>query len=288
MATRKSKNVPVLGVAKLTLPALLLAAVFAPTSCLSPTTVHYTPSQALTDAGGTVATSSGGVCAPASGSFALCAAPAQVLHLGVSKAFNVNLVAAGDFEGDVGLNIERTDLDLVDTKATVTTQLNMAQLHLSPGQTVSVPVMVASMTTAPTVNSHFRLIASRMGGPAATSSSDVSLQIQPIYDVYLHGGAAPETWDANPPGTVTKFAPHTAGVTINFYNMDTASTHIIHGAGVVPHQNTAQPLAKSPGGGVAGGLYTVKLTQTTALAGSFYCHVHEGSNVARQVLTNQP
>jgi hypothetical protein len=207
--------------------------------------------------------------------------------LGVSKAFNVSLVAASNFSGDVDLNIERTDLDKIDTRATITTQLGSATVHLTPGASVSIPVMVSAMTIAPGLSSHFTITANAVGSSAPPTTGDVPLTIQPIYDVYLHGGAAPETWDANPPGFVTKFATQTGGVTVNYYNMDTASMHIIHGNGVIPHQNTAMPLAVSPGGGVAGGVYTVHLTSTTPTAGSFYCHTHESSASARQVMTNQ-
>lgn len=268
-----------------------LALVLIPSSCLSPTTEHFTSTgDAVTAPGPATTSGTGNGCqAPPSGSFAFCAASAQALHLGVSKVFNLTLNAAPDFEGDVNLTIDRAMLDTIDTKARVGTQLNMATVHLTPGSSTSVPIMVTTNTQAPDFSSHFTVMATQMGGAASSSTTDVPLQVEPIYDVFLHGGKAPETWDAaNPAGTTTNFSSHTAGVTINYYNMDTASTHIIHGNGAVPHQNTATPLKVSPGGGVAGGLYTVQLTGTTVQNGSFYCHTHESSSVARAVMTNQP
>ena len=48
------------------------------------------------------------------------------------------------------------------------------------------------------------------------------------------------------------------------------------------------PLTPSPGAEQDGGVYTLKFTQTTAATGTFYCHTHESSAVARTIMINQP
>jgi len=267
---------------------LAVALALAPSGCLSPKTTQTSVEAQLVGPDGTVTTSgAGGPCGAPSGGFGFCAAQSQTLRLGVSKIVNVALSAAPDFEGDVALTVERNALDLIDTRATITIQLSQTSLHLTPGSRTTIPVRVATDTLAPTVlGSLFHVVATRMGGPAATATIEVPLTVDPIYDVYLHGGA-PEVWDANAVGTPARFAPHLGGLTINFHNLDTAATHIIHGNGIVTHQNTAQPLAKSPGGGADGGVYSIRLTQTTPQTGSFYCHVHENNGLARTVMINQ-
>jgi hypothetical protein len=227
-----------------------------------------------------------GPCGATAGSFAFCAGTTQTVHLGANNVATISIGAASDFEGDVSLSLDRTSLNSIDTKGTVTTQLGQTTLHLAPGSTNSVSIRVATTTMSPTISSSYHVIATRMGS-AGSASGTVPLEVQAIWDVYLHGGTAPETWDANPTSTPAKFVTHTEGLTINFWNMDPAAMHIIHGNGIVPHQNTAMPLAAAPGNGQPGGVYTIKLTGTTAGTGSYYCHTHETTTDARTVMTNQ-
>jgi hypothetical protein len=212
------------------------------------------------------------------------------MNLGVSSILNLTLNAASDYTGNVSLTIDRTNLDAVDVNGRVGTTLSMATAHLTPGSSTTIPVMLTTSTQAPDFSSDFKVTATSGG---VSSSTTVNLQVLPVYDVYLHGGttpgSAPEVWDAaQPAGTVTNFAPHTSGVTIHFINMDMRQTHIIHGNGDIPHQNTGMPLAPSPGAGMPGGTYTVTETGTTVTTGSFYCHSHESSAEARPVQTNTP
>src|SRR6185295_18547541 len=114
------------------------ALVLVPCACLSPKTEHLkSSSEAITAPGGDTTTpppgtvSGGTDCTnPPNGGFAFCVAQGQSMHLGVSKAFSLQVTAASNYEGDISFTIDRVDLDKIDTKAKVATTLSAAQVHL--------------------------------------------------------------------------------------------------------------------------------------------------------------
>jgi hypothetical protein len=86
---------------------------------------------------------------------------------------------------------------------------------------------------------------------------------------------------------------HKNGVTVRFINMDPAGPHIIHGSGLIPHENTSTYLrslatgATNPAGRTYIDAYEVKVTSTTANgSGGYYLHDGESSSKSGKLTFN--
>ena len=222
---------------------------------------------------------------PAGQAFALGAVGDLSANLSTVRDIQVGVTASADFSGEVEILVERDELDLVDNSNGVAISVTPSRVNLQKGQTQYVNLRVETRSQAPDFNDHFHLVAREAGvANPRLSTSVVAYKINPIIEVDLHGGAAPEVYAPMFSSLLVK--PHVGGVTVRFINRDSDQTHIIHGQGAIPHQNTGTPLARA-NGNTPGGVYEVKVTSTTAnLVGQFYCHSHESGAQARSLTFN--
>lgn len=223
---------------------------------------------------------------PATG-FAFSPVAAQTMELGItSKLVTLNLSAANDYSGTLDLRVEADEIRAVDPVGFVAISVTPSQVVLSPGQTAQVNVTLSTDTQAPSFNSRFHVRATEAGGSqtAQTTGAEIPLKVNAVYEARMMGGAAPEQWSV--PSTLA-FRPHAGGLTVNFVNLDSAQTHIVHGNGAIPHGNTGTPMAKAVAGvPQPGGTYAVTVPAGTQRSGSFYCHSHEGGGSAKNVTFN--
>lgn len=223
---------------------------------------------------------------PATG-FALSSGPAQVMNLGESnRIVTVMLTSARDFSGPVNLTLDTTDVGMVDPVGYISATVSPSSVTLSPAAAVPVQITLQTDTLAPSFNGKIILKATEAtsGSRAQVSAAEIPLQVKPNYVVKLKGGRAPEQWDVP---MALNFRQHPGGMTIQFTNHDSASTHVVHGSGAIPHGDTGKPLTLAAGGlPQAGGTYNVTVAPGAVRTGQYYCHVHESSNAAHSVTFN--
>ena len=223
---------------------------------------------------------------PATG-FALSAGPAQVMNLGESgRIVTLMLSAARDFSGPVQLTVDNTELSQVDPAGYISATVSPSSVTLSPATAVPVQVTLQTDTLAPSFNGKLTLRATETSGGsrAQVASADIPLQVRATYVVKLKGGRAPEQWEAP---SMLNFRPHAEGMTIQFVNFDSSTTHVVHGSGAIPHGDSTRPLSVATGGvPQTGGTYNVTVRPGTVSTGQYYCHVHESSTAAHNVTFN--
>lgn len=103
--------------------------------------------------------------------------------------------------------------------------------------------------------------------------------------------AAPETLDIYLKNdhhwslpTKIMIPPHSEGVLVRFYNLDESAPHLVHGQGAIPHGNEALPPALD---GQPQGVYKVHFKGSKPnTSGSFYCHNHQDSEDAHEIIFN--
>jgi hypothetical protein len=114
-----------------------------------------------------------------------------------------------------------------------------------------------------------------------SSSQSVLVTVDAIYEIDLYGGNIPEGWSSPMSLAMPK---HDGGVTIRFVNLDTASTHTIHGEDAIPHQET-DPLAVATAGH-PGGVYEINVPSGDPISGEYRCHDHETEDMLRTISFN--
>jgi hypothetical protein len=209
----------------------------------------------------------------------------QVFHLGAMRAIPVTVMAGQDFEGTVDLSADLGDLAQSDPQGQVKAVLNPSRVRLAPGTGATVMLEVTVSTMAPTIPARVLGVVAKAVSTAGTStlSRMIGVSVSAVYEIRLHGGPAPESWDS--PLSVS-FAPHAEGVLVRFINMDTVGSHLIHSAGPIPHGST--DIRPAPASGQEGGVYEYRVTGAQRMRNTYYCHNHEnGGPATRTLLFNQ-
>jgi hypothetical protein len=158
-----------------------------------------------------------------------------------------------------------------------------AILHMTTANTAmtEIPVQISIRSQA---ESHsFKALAIKIAAKAqgATSMQSITLTVDAVYEIDLTGGNAPEGWSSPMALVMPK---HDGGLTINFVNMDTSSTHTIHGEDAIPHQET-DPLAVATAT-QPGGVYVVNIPSGDPVSGEYRCHDHEDETMLRTISFN--
>jgi hypothetical protein len=194
--------------------------------------------------------------------------PSFQLNLGSSKSASVELVA-GTYSGSVNLRAEADELAELDPAGFVKISVSPETVNLTPGGKQTITVSVAADTMAPDFNLHLHLVASETTSNPRELPLEIPLQVQPVYEVSIKGGAVPEDWGL---GKTINFRRHTNGVTVRFVNMDTAGTHQVHSSGAIPHSDA--PMAAAVGTN-PGGTYEKVVMPGSPSSATVYCHLHE-------------
>jgi hypothetical protein len=203
-------------------------------------------------------------------------------RLDQTQVFNSTLHTSGKVSGAVSLSVN--DSALLKISSDISVSISPAAVTLVPGVATDIPLKVTVTTTA---SSHsFQNIpvdfVANLAGASTPSVETVFVTVDPVYEIYLTGGPAPEGW--NSPMTLT-MPKHTPATTIRFVNLDTVSTHTIHGEGAIPHQDTTVPLAKATPGH-PGGIYEIQVPTGDPVIGSYRCHDHEDDSMLRSISFN--
>jgi mono/diheme cytochrome c family protein len=201
------------------------------------------------------------------------------LNLGQNKSTTVELLA-GNYSGPVKIHAETDEISDIDPAGFVRIEVNPSQVTLVPGGKHTVTVNVSTDTMAPDFDLHLHLVAAEDNSAPKESHLEIPLQVQPVYEVLIQGGAAPENWGLSGP---VNFRKHTAGVTVRFINMDTESAHRVHSSGAIPHQDTTMAAAV---GTTPGGTYEKTVMPGSPTTATLYCHSHEGSAQAHTLNFN--
>jgi hypothetical protein len=226
----------------------------------------------------------GPVVVPTGSTFALSSPSKQTLHLDDARTVQVALTSS-TYSGPVSLTVDTSGFT-VPGAADVRFSVAPASVTLAAGQTVLLTVTIESLVSAPSFTGQsVQIVATAPGGGASSvARAQLPLDVLAVYEVKLAGGAAPESWDS--PTAPVSLRRHPGGVLVRFTNMDTASNHIIHSAGVVPHQNTNSPMAPAPAPNSPGGRYEVNVTSQNATSSTYYCHTHEAAGNGRRINFN--
>ena len=205
--------------------------------------------------------------------------PAQAeLRLGDTVSLNGSIHAPAGFKGNISLS---ADVSKVDASVAITP--NVITVPASAGAT-DLPFKIQFQTAA---ESHsfkgmpIQLTAQTDGNPAPLVQT-LLLTVNPVYEIDLTGGPAPEGWSSPQAIVMPK---HDGGVTIRFVNLDTKSTHTIHGEGAIPHQDTDTPMAAATADH-AGGVYEITVPAGDPTSGSYRCHDHESEDMLRSISFN--
>jgi hypothetical protein len=185
------------------------------------------------------------------------------------------------FTGDVTLATDSTALPQGANEVSV--MITPAVLHVTTANSAmtEIPVQISIRSQA---ESHsFKALAVKVAAKTqgTTSTQSIALTVDAIYEIDLTGGNAPEGWSS--PMTLV-MPKHDGGLTINFVNLDTSSTHTIHGEDAIPHQE-GDPLAMATAG-QAGGVYVVNIPSGDPVSGEYRCHDHEDETMLRTISFN--
>ena len=192
------------------------------------------------------------------------------------------LHSAGTFSGMVALSADMAELSKASPDISIV--MTPATATLSAGVATDVSFKVTITTTA---SSHsFQALPVQVSAKASDGSAPliqtVLLTVDPVYEINLTGGAAPEGWSSPMSLNMPK---HDPAVTIRFVNLDTKSTHTIHGEGAIPHQDTDSPMAAATADH-AGGIYEVTVPTGDPVSGQYRCHDHEEEAMLRTINFN--
>ena len=189
-------------------------------------------------------------------------------------------VPAG-FVGDIAISTDNSALPQGATEVAVAVTPAIMHIATANASATEIPFQINVRSQA---GSHsfkglpVQLIAK---AGATTSSQSIAVTVDAIYEIDLTGGKAPEGWSS--PMTLA-MPKHDGGVTIRFVNMDTMSTHTIHGEDAIPHQET-DPLAVAVGN-QPGGVYEVQVPSGDPVSGEYRCHDHETEDMLRTITFN--
>jgi hypothetical protein len=188
---------------------------------------------------------------------------AVATELGKTETITVSLAAEGGFAGDVTIGARLVDAaDVTMPNVTMQAPTNVALTANGTG-TASFQITIPTNATGTDLNGSLKIdLMSSAGNQSLTAT--VAVKAQYTVDYLANTGATigNHANANNVPNLVVK-----RGAILRFHNSDTA-THIIHGGGVFPHENTTT-------GGTTGRNYDV---QTIGIApgsqGTLGCHTH--------------
>ena len=247
--------------------------------------------------------SPGGLVTQSSGKLVINPISAKVTNLGTQLVVPVTLAANANYNGTVKFSVDQTELNILDTGGAITFIFSPASVMLKAGTSATTQMTVNISSMAPSFSaSQFHVVATDTLDHTLTASVAVPLQVKAVFDINILGRAnpnnsSPEKWTVDI-AQVVGFISHAEGLTVNFNNLDTNGTHLIHSSGgPIPHQSTT---AKYPGtsviglpaskdGVIPGGVYgNVVAAGTTKSTSQVYCHDDEGGSQARTLNFNLP
>lgn len=193
-----------------------------------------------------------------------------------------SLHTAGTFSGTIALSVETAALSKASPD--ISFSVTPATATLTAGAASDIPFHVTISTTA---SSHsFQALPVQVSAKASDNSTPLTqtvlLTVDPVYEIDLTGGPAPEGWSS--PMTLS-MPKHDPAVTVRFVNLDTKSTHTIHGEGAIPHQDTDNPLAAATAS-APGGVYEITVPMGDPVQGQYRCHDHEDESMLRTINFN--
>jgi len=203
------------------------------------------------------------------------------IHLDQSTTIKSMMEVPAGFSGDIMLSVDASALPQgsAETALTVTPEV----IHVTkPRSIVGMAPFQINIHSQPGSHSFKNLPVQVIAKAGAVSSSQsMSVTVDAIYEIDLYGGNIPEGWSS--PMTLA-MPKHDGGVTIRFVNMDTVSTHTIHGEDAIPHQET-DPLAVATTGH-PGGVYEIQVPSGDPVSGEYRCHDHETEDMLRTISFN--
>jgi hypothetical protein len=213
-----------------------------------------------------------------------CSTPTQSLSLGSSELVNVSLSAGLGVESDIVLSVDNSDLAPTDPNSYIGISIFPNFIHLVPGTTQSITVSINVDSRAPSVTSHFRILASPVSLPGmAPAVADIPLMVSAVYEIDLLGSGVRDHWSV--PQSVA-LSPHGEGTTVRFVNLDPLLDHV-----VLSDQLSLIPLSPSlipatSNGASLGGVYSVIIPPGPEVTLNYWCSVHEGPASAHQLVLN--
>ena len=223
--------------------------------------------------------------APKTSLGSLSAASSADLELGDELIQTVTITAASDFSGEIDLSVDRSSIMAVSGQQDIVITLTPASVNLAAGASADIEVKVESLLSAPSfAMSQLKIVASASDDSALDAETNLGVQVRPVVTMRMFGGNVPaDRWDR--PATIN-FRAHSQDLLIRFANMNTDSTHIVHGNGAIPHQNVGMPSDAAANAGEEGGVYEVTIDANDT-AGSYYYHDIENGNFRRFMNFNQ-
>ncbi len=240
---------------------------------------------------------------PAGASFSITGAMAAAINLG-GKTDQAYTLHTGNYSGSIQLSVENDEIKAIDPKSQIAVTINPSTINVAPNSNYNFTVHVEATQAAPDFALHYHVLAREASGSLRKETKlDTEFAVNPIFEIFINAGNALNTvlWstDLIDPGTgVAKkqdvaFSSHVGGVTVRFINMDPKGPHIVHGAGLIPHQNTGTRLrslatgAVNPPGQTYIDAYEVKVTSTAANgSGGYYLHDAESSAKSGKISFN--
>lgn len=218
-------------------------------------------------------------CTPAARSFCIDDLSNLSLHLGQTGTLTSNLRTGSLFNGSINLNVLRPDLNSAAKPTEVLTAISPATLTATASQTYPLTVTVEATTQAPPVNAKNLNVRGTSGSKVAYSNA-AALTVDGMLLVEYSGSGlsgSPHLWKIDgktlPLGSTAPAVKLNAtkwnaagGIQLQFTNLGPGS-HVVHGDGVIPHQNTAAPTPP-------GGSYLLHGPILNPGTGHVYCHLH--------------
>lgn len=222
----------------------------------------------------------------------------QPMNLGTQITIPISVTTDLSYSGTLNFTVSTQELHQLDTGNAIEFSFQPASVTVQNGQ-ASTQLTINVTTMAPSFGSSlFHVVARDSSNPDISTTVQVPLQVQAIFNVLLNQSTAatgPENWTIAP-GTVN-FISHSEGLVFSFINMD-SEVHLIHSdGGPIPHEDDVNPypgtniigMPSSPDGGItAGGHYTNTVSAGTATVSPVHCHYHGGGPWTLQFNQDQP
>ncbi|MBS1961934.1 MAG: hypothetical protein JST04_06945 [Bdellovibrionales bacterium] len=233
---------------------------------------------------------------PAGSAFSVTGAQNAAINLGASSDQSYSL-HTGSYSGSLKVTIEYDEIQDVDKKSQISFVASPSVFSVSPNQNYAFKVTSAATTAAPDVALHYHVVVREASGAVRKETQmETEFAVNPVYEIVINQGDAKNAvlWSTDlvnaGTGVAAKqpqsFINHAAGITIRFINMDPKGPHIIHGSGLIPHQNTSTRLrslaagAVNPAGQTYIDAYEAKITSKTANGSATY-YLHDAESSAK-------
>jgi hypothetical protein len=240
---------------------------------------------------------------PAGSNFSLTGLTSASMNLGAAtdQAYTLH---TGAYSGSIRLTVEDDEIQAIDTKSQIAFTITPSVIAVAANSSYNFTVHSVATQAAPDLALHYHVIARDAAGAVRKESQMVTdFAVNPVFEITIGTGNALNTvlWSTDLVNAGTGVAAkqpvnliaHKNGVTLRFSNMDVKGPHIIHGSGLIPHQNTSTSIrslaagAVNPAGKTYVDSYDVKVTSTTASgSGTYYLHDAESGAKAGKVTFN--